>query len=554
MRTIRVVSFTLAAVAAVFAASSGAVASDPEVRCQSTKYRAAAKKAAADLGCHSKAAKSGGPVDAGCLSKADGKFSDAFAKAEEDVACTEPGSLPAVDALVDAFVDDAVAALPAGTGTTKCASKKRKALAKKIGGLVGAVSKNVKKPDADRLSGSFAKATAKFRKSFAKSEAKTDCTGTGSATELGNRAHALVFALVDPPDPVCPDELLYGAEGNRLRRYDLDTVFDDDVLVEDVLIERASVDPVDGRDVNGMICPLPDGSGGFVMSEDTGQPGTPTGFGVFDATGTQIGKNTGTYPTADPETFGCAFADDGTLFGASIGNQQFGDPNGQLFLFFPPLDEFPGAPASYPNADVSDNFCKLAIDIPTASGLAIGADGAVYVASPRQPAVLRFAPPFPTAPDAGGGCGGTDALGSPLADTTSRETFISDIENLGTPSALAIAPNGNWWVSSVLTGRIAEYDLQGNFVRAILVPEDDDGELPLATGHPQGLAVSCRGDLYYADLALIIDGADIGPGPNGSVRRISFDLSGNPRPPALVRDGLSFPDGLGVLPGDLEAR
>jgi hypothetical protein len=37
------------------------------------------------------------------------------------------------------------------------------------------------------------------------------------------------------------------------------------------------------------------------------------------------------------------------------------------------------------------------------------------------------------------------------------------------------------------------------------------------------------------------------------VRRIAFDVCGRPAAPAVVRDGLAFPDGLGILPGDLEA-
>ena len=75
-------------------------------------------------------------------------------------------------------------------------------------------------------------------------------------------------------------ELIYSTEGNRLRRYDVDTI-GAPTLAEDILIERASVDPVDGRDVNGTICSIPDGSGRFVLGEDTGQPTTPAGWGVF---------------------------------------------------------------------------------------------------------------------------------------------------------------------------------------------------------------------------------------------------------------------------------
>ena len=84
-------------------------------------------------------------------------------------------------------------------------------------------------------------------------------------------------ALASSPDG---GELLAVSEGNRLRRLDIDTL-ERPPLVEDVLIERASLDPLNGRDVNGMLCLLPDGSGRFVMGEDTGQPSPPPGWGVI---------------------------------------------------------------------------------------------------------------------------------------------------------------------------------------------------------------------------------------------------------------------------------
>ena len=103
--------------------------------------------------------------------------------------------------------------------------------------------------------------------------------------------------------------LIYSTEGNRLRRYDVDTI--GGALVEDVLIHAADdepehggeggtggADPENGRDSNGVICAIPDGSGRFVLGEDTGQPGVPAGWGVFSADGVQEGKLTATYQTA----------------------------------------------------------------------------------------------------------------------------------------------------------------------------------------------------------------------------------------------------------------
>jgi polyvinyl alcohol dehydrogenase (cytochrome) len=370
-------------------------------------------------------------------------------------------------------------------------------------------------------------------------------------------AGALVFglAVVPAPAPADPGFLLYNTEGNRLRRFDIDTI-GTGALEEDILVDRASASEDSGadpagsfRDMNGMICLFPDGSGRFVNGEDTGQPSPPPGWGVFLPDGEQVGKLTATYFVAQAEPFGCAFAPDGTLFTTEVGTQGFGTPNGQLIMWFPPYDRFPGPPGAYPDTDErSTNFCKIATDIGTAGGVAVDRQGRVYVAGSSSLSVFRFSPPFPTSPDAAGGCGATDALGSPMAAAVSRDTFIPPT-GLTTFSGLAFAPNGNLYAASVFTGDIFEYDLTGNFVRMILDPPE---ELPpVSTGNPQGLAVDAAGTLYYADLDLVGSLPDVGPGPNGKVRRIRFDSSNDPLPPEIVREDLSFPDGVSVFPGEL---
>ena len=345
-------------------------------------------------------------------------------------------------------------------------------------------------------------------------------------------------------------EWLYASEGNRLRRFAIDSI-EGRPLVEDVLVERASLDPEAGRDINGMLCRVPNGDGRFVAGEDTGQPSPPPGWGVFAADGTQIGKLTATYRVEGAEPFGCAFDRDGRLFTTEVGNQGFGAAKGQLILWFPPYDHFPGPPGAYPDTDAaSPNFCKLATDIGTAGGIAIDANGRVYVASASRLAVFRFSPPFPTSPDGAGGCGSKDPLGSPRADRVQRETFVRSqpLQGLFTYSGLAFAPNGNLYVASVLTGRIGEFDREGDLVRLVLEPPE--WLPPFSTGAPQGLAVDARGTLYYADLDLVWNGLDVGPGSNGKVWRIAFDGDGKPQPPEIVREHLAFPDGLGALPGE----
>ena len=113
----------------------------------------------------------------------------------------------------------------------------------------------------------------------------------------------IAAALLSVAAPAPAGETLYATEGNRMLRLALDVGVG---APPQVFIERAG--PAGGRDVNGMVCPLPDGSGRFIVGEDTGQPDTPPGWGVFAADGVQIGKLTATYRAELGDPHGCAFA------------------------------------------------------------------------------------------------------------------------------------------------------------------------------------------------------------------------------------------------------
>ncbi|MGH7289082.1 MAG: PQQ-binding-like beta-propeller repeat protein, partial [Myxococcota bacterium] len=275
--------------------------------------------------------------------------------------------------------------------------------------------------------------------------------------------------------------------------------------------------------------------------------------------GEQIGKLTATYFAAQGEPFGCAFAADGTLFTTEVGNQAFGAGTGQLILWFPdPVTgfvNFPGPPGAYPNTSApSANFCKIAIDLQTAGAVAIDDLGRVYVAEASGfvsgVVVERFSPPFPSGLGPGQGCEARDALGSPLAESVQRDVAIPQTGLGFTATGLAFTPEGHLYVASVLSGGIAEFDALGGFVRWILQPPRSGQPKP--TGNPQGLARGGDGTLYYADLNLVAAGGEIGPGPNGGVWRIRFGESGDPLAPERIRDGLAFPDGVALFPGDLE--
>jgi hypothetical protein len=299
-----------------------------------------------------------------------------------------------------------------------------------------------------------------------------------------------------------------------------------------VLVERAGLDSERGRDVNGTICPLPDAGGRFVAGDDTGQPEKPPGWSVFDAEGGLLSRLVATALTEHPEPYGCAFDAEGRLFTTDVGDPGFLRANGQLILWFPPL---------VPEAGGSPRYCKIATDIATAGGVAVDGEGRVYVAAAGRFAIRRFSPPFPSAPDAAGGCGARDASGAPLASDVRDEIFV---RALATFSGLAIAPNGNLYAASVATGEIREYDLAGRLVRKLL---DPPGWLPpFATGTPQGLAVDAGGSVYFADLDLVWRFPILEAGPDGKVWRIRFDAQGEPLPPEAIARHLEYPDGLGV--------
>jgi outer membrane protein assembly factor BamB len=353
-----------------------------------------------------------------------------------------------------------------------------------------------------------------------------------------------------------PQELLYFTAREQLRRIDLDTI-DPGPIVEDTLIASTGDDahalpgPRGGGNVNGKICVLPNGD--LTMSEDAGQEkGYPAGVGVFKPDGKMVGKLVFTALAGFSDPTGCAVDVAGRLFTLEAGNEGVGGRNGQLILWFPPYERFPGT-TKYPNAAYSTNYCKIAVDIGTATNVAVDDQGRLLVTSPSQASVFRYSGSWPTSPDATGGCGRTDPTGAPLVDAgrITKETFISDGGHVATPSGLARAPNGDWYVGDVLFGRIAEYDAQGQFVRMIM-DSSPVAALPTRYGNPQSIAVDSRGTLYYADLDLVGSLFTPDTGPDGKIWRVRFDAHGNPLTPEVLERGLGFPDGVSVLPGNLE--
>ncbi|HZJ25454.1 MAG TPA: hypothetical protein VFF40_00315 [Acidimicrobiia bacterium] len=324
------------------------------------------------------------------------------------------------------------------------------------------------------------------------------------------------------------------------------------------LVTNAKDDP-DGLDINAQICFFPQDEGKkvrrFIAGEDTNQPDPPQGWGVFELRGRridkfqvhQIAKLTPTFQGSldNAENYGCGFLADGRVLTSDIGDQASGAGDGQLIVWFPPFDTGIGGEGQV-------RYCKIDTALATAGQIAVDGDDQVFVASARPPTagIWRYSGPFPTSDTAEGGCGRTDATGAPLADAVQRELFIPATEPLATPNAIVRRPDGGFYVSSVINGVIAQYDDLGRYVRTVLSPPTGEtlGPEPFSTGTPLGLGVTSQGTLFYADIGIVVDGADIGPGDHtGQVRRIRFDRDGEPVRPVTVAKDLGFPDGIGIV-------
>ncbi len=372
-----------------------------------------------------------------------------------------------------------------------------------------------------------------------------------STTTAADRADATTTTVAETP----AEPILFGAQGNHLEAYatepDASGAFEDQRVItgHDAVPEESS-DP-DGTDINAQICFFPDGSGRFIAGEDTNQPNPPAGWGIFQLTGgevgdlsaEQVGKLTPTYQAGEdgPENYGCGFLEDGRVLTTDVGDQAAGDGNGQLIVWFPPFDSYEVA------------YCKIDVGLATGQSIYVMPGDKVLVAASRG-GVFAYTGPFPTGPDAAGGCGKQDATGAPMVDTVNKTTFIAQGDHeLGTPAGIATAPDGGVYVSSVFNRISNQYSSSGVFVRPILRPPAGEsiGPKPYSTGTPLGMVSGPDGTLYYADIGIVAEPGKL-PGPGsgtGTVRRIVFE-SGEPLAPEIMASGLAFPDGMGILVPD----
>lgn len=105
------IAVTIVAVGCLYAAPL--FAADPGATCAASKRKAAAKQLSAKVKCYGTALKKGKEVDASCLSTAESKFNNAFAKAEGKGGCATMSDAGDIESLVDDTLAQLLAALPA---------------------------------------------------------------------------------------------------------------------------------------------------------------------------------------------------------------------------------------------------------------------------------------------------------------------------------------------------------------------------------------------------------------------------------------------------------
>jgi polyvinyl alcohol dehydrogenase (cytochrome) len=378
-----------------------------------------------------------------------------------------------------------------------------------------------------------------------------------------------------PPAVAAPagsGQFVLSPEGNRLWAYDAATGAAQ--LVNPA--ENGSGDPgmppptgSSPRDINGQVCVSPD-QRHVVTGEDTvfgeGTSHDPriAGWGYFAISGSrldeirirQIGKlapEAGPGPgyTGDPDNFGCGFLDSRRLVTTAIGNTLPGEPaNGQLFLWFAPFDrrfrkELAKNGDGFLVGEVA--HCELDHTLATAGGVAVDRNGDVYVATNRPTeipggdpgGIWRFSGRFPRSL--------RECTPAFLERNVTKELIIPISSaapadpTAPTPSAVAISPEDTLYVSSVFSGTVSEFSKDGVWMRDLYPLSPVSPRTGPTTQTPFGLAVTRDGSLWIADLGIAL--AAPAPGQGSVIRVPLADVAPIPE---TVKDGLTFPDGLGV--------
>jgi streptogramin lyase len=226
----------------------------------------------------------------------------------------------------------------------------------------------------------------------------------------------------------------------------------------------------------------------------------------LDGTATQAGFS---------EPFGIVAAPDGTIFVSDAGHAH-------RIRRIAPDGRVSTVAGGVPGFADGDNISAA---FRTPSGLALAADGTLYVADTGNHAIRRISPGGTVSTVAGDGTPGS-------ADGPARQARFNG------PIGIAVAPDGRIVVADTYNDRIRAIDASGTVTTLAGSghPGTDDGVGEGASfDTPSGITADARGTIYVADTG------------NGIVRIV--DRSGRVRTPAWAHgDGFFRPIGLAVGP------
>jgi hypothetical protein len=201
LRTLVVFSVCLSLMA------SDGVASANRTSCMMRKLSAARFKQEAKFRCHTRAATAGVPADAACLAKAEARFSASFVRADASAVapCFVTGDAAAIEAKLDAFVDDAVTDVRPSLTPSSCAAKKLQAVGKKTAAKLSCHRTAVATAvlgDGVVDSSCLTRAEERFASVFTHAEVRPGCQTTGDAATLEAKIDAAVDDVVTEIRPV----------------------------------------------------------------------------------------------------------------------------------------------------------------------------------------------------------------------------------------------------------------------------------------------------------------------------------------------------------------
>lgn len=219
MTSVRTTSLIAAATVLSLLAARPAAAAFPN-KCAGGKEKCVSTKVAGLLKCHVKA-ESTGVLDPTCVQRVKDKFdggpvppNSCFARQEAHYTCFTTGDTAALEAKVDAFIDDVVQELdPASPPPTinRCSAEKKKCVSKKVTGLLGCSSKGAirgQTPDplcVLKVKTKFDGGAVPAKGCFARAEAKFvgTCLTTGDMAALEAKVDAFVFDVGSELEPLC---------------------------------------------------------------------------------------------------------------------------------------------------------------------------------------------------------------------------------------------------------------------------------------------------------------------------------------------------------------